>query len=52
MAHPVFSYELNLINKKDNPNHTTEIKDIDMLNYSRNTLKEKLTKHMLSTYID
>ena len=47
-----FSYELNLINKKDNPNNTTEIKDIDMLNYSRNTLKEKLTKHILSTYID
>ena len=48
----IFSYELNLINEKDNPNHTTEFKDIDMLNYSRNTLKEKLTKHILSTYTD
>ena len=38
--------------KRDNPNHKTEIKIIDMLKYSRNTLKDKLTKHILSTHID
>ena len=27
-----------------------EIKDIDLLKYSRTVLKDKLTKHILSTY--
>ena len=43
------SAELNSIHKKDNiDNH--EIKDIDLLKYSRMVLKDTLTKHLLSTY--
>jgi hypothetical protein len=41
--------EFNLISRKDNINNR-EIKDIDLLKYSRNILKDKLTKHILSTY--
>ena len=43
------SAELNSMHKKDNiDNH--EIKDIDLLKYSRMVLKDTLTKHLLSTY--
>ena len=41
--------ELNLLNRATNVNNI-EIKDIDLLNYSRTVLKDKLTKHILSTY--
>jgi hypothetical protein len=41
--------EINLINKKNNLNNH-KIKDIDLLNFSRTVLKDKLTKHILSTY--
>ena len=43
------STELNSINRKNNINNP-EIKDIDLLRYSRPVLKDKLTKHILSTY--
>ena len=41
--------EINSIYRKDNLN-SPEIKDIDLLKFSRNVLKDKLTKHILSTY--
>ena len=41
--------ELNLINRKDTLNNL-EIKDIDLLEYSRTLLKDKITKYILSTY--
>ena len=37
------------MNKKDNPNNTN-IKDIDLLQYSRTVLQDKLTKHILAGY--
>ena len=43
------STEFNIINRKNNINNQ-EINDIDLLKYSRIVLKEKLTKHILSTY--
>ena len=46
-----FSIDINTINRKNNVNNL-EIKDIDLLNYSRKVLKDKLTKHVLSTYIE
>ena len=44
-----FSMEINLIHQRDNPNHL-EIKNIDLLRYSRTVLKEKLTTHILAAY--
>ena len=41
--------ELNLLNRTTNVNNI-EINDFDLLNYSRTVLKDKLTKHILSTY--
>ena len=46
-----FSIDINTINRKNNINNP-EVKDIDLLNYSRKVLKDKLTKHVLSTYIE
>ena len=43
------STQLNLMNRKNNVNNS-EINDIDLLNYSRTALKDKLTKYILSTY--
>ena len=43
------STELNMINRKNKMNNPN-IADIDLFKYSRNVLKEKLTKHILSTY--
>ena len=45
------STEINLINRKNNI-YNPEIKDIDFLKYSRPVLKDKLKKHILSTYND
>ena len=46
-----FSQEINIINRKNNKsNHNIE--DIDLLRYSRQVLKDKLTNHILSQYID
>ena len=44
-----FSAEINSINRLNNRNHK-EIKDIDLLNFSRSVLKDKLTKHVLCSY--
>ena len=46
-----FSTEIN-INNRINNRDNIEIKDIDSLKYSRTVLKDKLTKHILSTYND
>ena len=46
-----FSTEININNRINNRNNI-EIKDIDLLKYSRTVLKDKLTKHILSTYND
>ena len=43
------SSEINIINRKNNTNKP-EINDIDLIKLSRNVLKDKLTKHILSTY--
>ena len=43
------STQLNSMNRKNNVNNS-EINDIDLLNYSRTALKDKLTKYILSTY--
>ena len=43
------SMEINTINRRENKN-SQEIKDIDLLDYSRPVLKDKLTKHILSKY--
>ena len=43
------SSTFNLMNKKVNVNKP-DINDIDLLKFSRTILKDKLTKHMLSTY--
>ena len=43
------STEINLINRKCNVNNP-EINDIDLTKLSRNALKDRLTKHILSTY--
>ena len=43
------SSDINFINRKDKMNNT-EIKDIDLLQYSRTVFKDKLTKYILSTY--
>ena len=43
------STELNLINKINNPNNLN-INGIDLLNYSRNALRDRLIKYILSTY--
>ena len=43
------STEINLTNLK-NTLYTNEIKDVDLLKYSRTKLKDKLTEHILSTY--
>ena len=43
------STEFNIMNRKNNINNQ-EINDIDLLKYSRIVLKDKLTKHILSTY--
>ena len=43
------STEINIINRKSNTNKP-DITDIDLLKFSRNALKDKLTKHILSTY--
>ena len=42
------STEINLTNLK-NTLYTNEIKDVDLLKYSRTKLKDKLTEHILST---
>ncbi len=46
-----YSTDINLINRNQNTNNT-EIQDIDLLKFSRQVLKVKLTKHILSTYED
>ena len=46
-----FSIDINVINRSNNIN-SSEIHDIDLLKYSRQVLKDKLTKHILSTYDD
>ena len=46
-----FSIDINVINRSNNIN-SLEIHDIDLLKYSRQVLKDKLTKHILSTYDD
>ena len=46
-----YSIDVNVINRSQNTNNN-EIKDIDLLKFSRQVLKEKLTKHILSTYED
>ena len=43
------SSEINLTHRKDTSNKL-EIKNIDLLKFSRKVLKDKLTKHILSTY--
>ena len=43
--------EINIVNKLHNINKP-EIKDIDFLKFSRAVLKDKLTKHILSTYAE
>ena len=40
---------INNINRRNNKNNL-EIQDIDLLKFSRKVLKDKLTKHILSTY--
>ena len=44
-----FAIDMNIINRKNNINNQ-ENQDIDFLKYSRQVLKDKLTKHILSTY--
>ena len=44
-----FSTEINLITRKENIDQT-EIEDIDLLNFSRTVLKDRLTKHILTSY--
>ena len=46
-----YSNDINMINRRQNTNNN-EIQDIDLLKFSRPVLKEKLTKHILSTYED
>ena len=46
-----FSTAINITNRINNRNNT-EIKDIDLLKFSRTVLKDKLTKHILCTYND
>ena len=41
--------EFNIINRRNNINNP-EIRDIDLLQYSRTVLKDKITKHILSSY--
>ena len=41
--------EINSTHRKAN-SHNLEVNDIDLLNFSRQGLKEKLTSHILSTY--
>ena len=41
----------NIMNRRNNVNNM-EIKDIDLLVYSRKVLKDKLTQHILSTYVE
>ena len=43
------SIDINKIHKKDNVNKV-KVEDIDLLKFSRQVLKDKLTKHILSTY--
>ena len=45
------SIEINNVNRINNKNDI-EIKDIDLLKFSRNVLKDKVTKHILSQYED
>ena len=44
-----FARDINIINRKNNINNQ-EVQNIDFLKYSRQVLKDKLTKHILSTY--
>ena len=44
-----FTTEINLITRKENIDQT-EIEDIDLLNFSRTVLKDRLTKHILTSY--
>ena len=46
-----FSEDINIINRRNNINNL-DYKDIDLLIYSRQVLKEKLTKHILSQYVN
>ena len=46
-----YSNDINMMNRRQNTNNN-EIQDIDLLKFSRPVLKEKLTKHILSTYED
>ena len=41
--------EINTIYRKENSSKS-EIKDIDLLKFSRNVLKDRIMKHILSTY--
>ena len=43
------STEINLLNRKDK---SKDSEDIDLLKFSRATLKDKLTKYILSTYVE
>ena len=45
------SIDINIINRKQNKN-SLEINDINLLKYSRQVLKDKLTKHILSQYTE
>ena len=45
------STEINLTSRI-NTHNNIEIKDVDLLKYSRTVLKNKITKHILSTYND
>ena len=44
-----FSININNINRRNNINNL-DVQDIDLLKFSRKVLKDKLTKHILSTY--
>ena len=46
-----YSTDINIMNRRNNVNNM-EIKDIDLLVYSRKVLKDKLTQHILSTYVE
>ena len=46
-----YSTDINIMNRRNNVNNI-EIKDIDLLVYSRKVLKDKLTQHILSTYVE
>ena len=46
-----FSIDINAINRRNNINNL-EVNDTDLLKYSRKVLKDKLTKRILSLYVE